>query len=142
VLESHEVNEPTTPGMKYHHFASGVPIMLRYTSTMLPEIGGDGFNAACGARYCTFLGEVECCTSGRLGLMAKDNLPLLVRARCEGSQLVTFSLGWSAGPARTVQRLFEGLLRRRRLAQVGHQVGQVKTNFGMRDAQWWSQEYF
>jgi hypothetical protein len=50
VLESHEVNEPTTPGMKYHHFASGVPIMLRYTSTTLPEIGGDGFIAAREAR--------------------------------------------------------------------------------------------
>jgi hypothetical protein len=31
-----------------------------------------------------FLGEVERGTSGRLGVMAQVNSPLLARARCEG----------------------------------------------------------
>jgi hypothetical protein len=82
VLESHEVNEPITPGIKYHHFASGIPIMLCYNSTMLPEIGGNGSMQRVGLD--AFLGEVERGTSGRLGLMAQDNSPLLARARCEG----------------------------------------------------------
>jgi Putative GTP-binding controlling metal-binding len=138
VLESHEVNEPTTPGMKYHHFATGVPIMLRTLlqrcrrSVVIGSMQRVGLDA--------FLGEVERGTSSRLGLMAQDNSPLLARARCEGSQSVTFSLGGSAGPTRAVQRLFEGLLRRRCLPQVGHEVGQVETNRDTRDAQWWSQE--
>jgi hypothetical protein len=64
--------------MKYHHFATGVPIMLRTLlqrcrrSVVIGSMQRVGLDA--------FLGEVERGTSGRLGLMAKDNLPLLARA--------------------------------------------------------------
>jgi L-threonylcarbamoyladenylate synthase len=114
VLDNHEVNAPTTPGMKYRHYAPGVPVTLLYTSTTPPEIDGD--DAGCGGGLMqrvgldAFFGEVQRGTSGRLGLMAQDDSPLLGRARCEGSRWVTFSLGGSAEPARAAQRLFEGLL--------------------------------
>ena len=111
VLENHEVNAPTTPGMKYRHYAPAVPVTLLYTSTTPTEIDGDGGG---GLMQCVgidaFFGEVERGTSGRLGLMAQDDSPLLARARCEGPRWVTFSLGGSAEPARAAQRLFEGLL--------------------------------
>jgi L-threonylcarbamoyladenylate synthase len=119
VLENHEVNAPTTPGMKYRHYAPGVPVTLLYTSTTPPpEIDGDGGGGGGGGGGSmqrvgldAFFGEVERgTTSGRLGLMAQDDSPLLVRARCEGSRWDTFSLGASAAPARAAQRLFEGLL--------------------------------
>lgn len=105
VLKNHEVNAPTTPGMKYRHYAPGVPVTLLYTSTMpldgsIQRVGLDAF-----------FGEAERGTSGRLGLMAQDDSPLLARARrSEGSRWVTFSLGGSAEPARAAQRLFEGML--------------------------------
>jgi L-threonylcarbamoyladenylate synthase len=112
VLENHEVNAPTTPGMKYRHYAPGVPVTLLYTSTTPPEIDGDGGGGSVQrVGLDAFFGEVERGTaSGRLGLMAQDDSPLLARARCEGSRWVTFSLGGSAEPARAAQRLFEGLL--------------------------------
>jgi L-threonylcarbamoyladenylate synthase len=115
VLESHEVNAPTTPGMKYRHYAPGVPVTLLYTSTTPPEIDGDDAGGGGGSMQRVgldaFFGEVERgTTSGRLGLMAQDDSPLLARSRCEGSRWVTFSLGGSAEPARAAQRLFEGLL--------------------------------
>jgi len=116
VLENHEVNAPTTPGMKYRHYAPGVPVTLLYTSTTPPEINGDGDGGGGGGSMQrvgldAFFGEVERgTTSGRLGLMAQDDSPLLARARCEGSRWVTFSLGGSAEPARAAQRLFDGLL--------------------------------
>jgi L-threonylcarbamoyladenylate synthase len=111
VLENHEVNAPTTPGMKYRHYAPGVPVTLLYTSTTPPEIDGGGGGSMQRVGLDAFFGEVERgTTSGRLGLMAQDDSPLLVRARCEGSRWVTFSLGGSAEPARAAQRLFEGLL--------------------------------
>ena len=114
VLENHEVNAPTTPGMKYRHYAPGVPVTLLYTSTTPPpppEINGDDGDSMQRVGIDAFFGEVgRGATSGRLGLMAQDDSPLLARARCEGSRWVTFSLGGSAEPARAAQRLFEGLL--------------------------------
>lgn len=109
VLENHELNAPTTPGMKYRHYAPGVPVTLLYTSTTPPpEIDGGGSMQRMGLD--AFFGEVERGTSGRLGLMAQDDSPLLARARCEGARWIAFSLGGSAEPARAAQRLFEGLL--------------------------------
>jgi len=113
VLENHEVDAPTTPGMKYRHYAPGVPVTLLYTSTTPPEINGGGGGGGGAMRRVgldAFFGEAEHGTSGRLGLMAQDDSPLLARARCEGSRWVTFSLGGSAEPARAAQRLFDGLL--------------------------------
>jgi L-threonylcarbamoyladenylate synthase len=111
VLENHEVNAPTTPGMKYRHYAPAVPVTLLYTSTTPAEIDGDGGGGLMQrVGIDAFFGEVERGTYGRLGLMAQDDSPLLARARCEGSRWVTFSLGGSAEPARAAQRLFEGLL--------------------------------
>ena len=109
VLENHEVNAPTTPGMKYRHYAPGVPVTLLYTSEIDGD-GGDGGGSMQRVGLDAFFGEVERGTSARLGLMAQDDSPLLDRARCEGSRWVTFSLGGSAEPARAAQRLFEGLL--------------------------------
>ena len=112
VLDNHEVNAPTTPGMKYRHYAPGVPVTLLYTSTTPTEIdGGGGGGLMQHVGLDTFFGEVQRGTSGRLGLMAQDDSPLLARARCDGSsRWITFSLGGSAEPARAAQRLFEGLL--------------------------------
>jgi L-threonylcarbamoyladenylate synthase len=115
VLGSREVNAPTTPGMKYRHYAPGVPVTLLYTATTPPEeIDGDGDGGGGGATRRValdeFFREVQGGASGRLGLMAQDESALLSRARSEGSQWVAFSLGASAEPARAAQRLFEGLL--------------------------------
>jgi L-threonylcarbamoyladenylate synthase len=110
VLENHEVNAPTTPGMKYRHYAPGVPVTLLYTSATPPEIDGDDGGSTQRVGLDAFFGEVERGTSGRLGLMAQDESPLLARVRYEGSRWVPFSLGGSAEPARAAQRLFEGLL--------------------------------
>ena len=116
VLGSREVNAPTTPGMKYRHYAPGVPVTLLYTATTPPpeEIDGDGDGEGGGATrrvaLDAFFREVQRGSSGRLGLMAQDESPLLSRARSEGSRWVAFSLGASAEPARAAQRLFEGLL--------------------------------
>jgi L-threonylcarbamoyladenylate synthase len=115
VLENHEVNAPTTPGMKYRHYAPSVPVTLLYTSTTPPEIDGGGAGGGGGSMQRVgldaFFGEVERgTTSGRLGLMVQDDSPLLARSRCEESRWVTFSLGGSAEPACAAQRLFEGLL--------------------------------
>ena len=104
VLENHEVNAPTTPGMKYRHYAPGVPDTLIYTSTTPPEINGVGGGGGGGGGSMqrvgldAFFGEAERGTaSGRLGLMAQDDSPLLARALCEeSSRWVTFSLGGSA----------------------------------------------
>ena len=118
VLGSREVNAPTTPGMKYRHYAPGVPVTLLYTTATPPPLeingsgGGDGGGSSEMRRVAmdAFFREVQRGTSGRFGLMAQDESPLLSRARREGSRWVAFSLGGSAEPARAAQRLFEGLL--------------------------------
>ncbi|KAI9508677.1 translation factor [Russula earlei] len=113
VLNSREENAPTTPGMKYRHYAPGVPVTLLYTASAPPD---DDDDAGRGAVRCVgldaFFREAESGASGRLGLMAQDDSPLLARARSEGApaRWLTFSLGESTEPARAAQRLFEGLL--------------------------------
>jgi len=107
VLKSHEENAPTTPGMKYRHYAPQVPVTLLYTATApLADDGGEVRAVALDV----FFREVESGASGRVGLMAQDESPLLVRARSDQARWLTFSLGESAEPARAAQRLFEGLL--------------------------------
>ena len=117
MLGSHELNAPTTPGMKYRHYAPSVPVTLLYTTTPpLPVVVDDGGGVGVGmpprrVGLDAFFKEVECGTSGRVGLMAQDDSPLLARARWEGAaRWLTFSLGESVEPARAAQRLFEGLL--------------------------------
>ena len=111
VLGSQEMDAPTTPGMKYRHYAPGVPVTLLYTATTPSEIDdGGGGSATRRVALDAFFREVQHGTSGRLGLMAQDESPLLSRARSEGSRWVAFSLGGSADPACAAQRLFEGLL--------------------------------
>ena len=111
VLGRDEEDAPTTPGMKYRHYAPGVPVTLLYTTTTLPD-DSDGGGAGAVRRVVleAFFREAEGGASGRLGLMAQDDSPLLARARLEGTRWLTFSLGESAEPARAAQRLFEGLL--------------------------------
>ena len=106
-LEKHEEDAPTTPGMKYRHYAPGVPVTLLYTSPAPPDDDGAARRVAADA---FFRDEAGCGSSGRVGLMAQDGSSLLVRARSEGAQWLTFSLGESTEPARAAQRLFEGLL--------------------------------
>ena len=118
VLGRHEEDAPTTPGMKYRHYAPGVPVTLLYTAASPPPAddkgGGEGGSssriAARRVALDAFFRESERGASGRLGLMAQDDSPLLARARLEGARWLTFSLGESAEPARAAQRLFEGLL--------------------------------
>ena len=119
VLGRHEEDAPTTPGMKYRHYAPGVPVTLLYTaaSSSPPppddKGGGEGGSSRLAARRVAldaFFRESERGASGRLGLMAQDDSPLLARARLESTRWLTFSLGESAEPARAAQRLFEGLL--------------------------------
>jgi L-threonylcarbamoyladenylate synthase len=113
VLGSCEMNAPTTPGMKYRHYAPGVPVTLLYTATTPPEEVDDDGGGSGATRHVAldaFFREVERGTSGRLGLMAQDDSPLLSRARSEESRWVAFPLGGSAEPACAAQRLFEGLL--------------------------------
>jgi len=107
VLEGREENAPTTPGMKYRHYAPQVPVTLLYTATAPLEDDGGEVRAV---DLDVFLREVESGASGRVGLMAQDESPLLVRARSDQARWLTFSLGESAEPARAAQRLFEGLL--------------------------------
>ncbi|KAI9467296.1 translation factor [Lactarius psammicola] len=81
VLDKREEDTPTTPGMKYRHYAPG------------------------------FFREVDGSGAGRVGLMAQEDSPLLAHARAHGTQRwLTFSLGKRAEPACAAQRLFEGLL--------------------------------
>ncbi|KAH9960463.1 DHBP synthase RibB-like alpha/beta domain-containing protein [Russula dissimulans] len=109
VLKSYEEDAPTTPGMKYRHYAPQVPVTLLYTATApLPDEDGGGKVQP--VALDVFFREVESGASGRVGLMAQDESPLLVRARSDQARWVTFSLGESAEPARAAQRLFEGLL--------------------------------
>ncbi|KAH9998325.1 DHBP synthase RibB-like alpha/beta domain-containing protein [Russula vinacea] len=93
----------------YRHYAPGVPVTLLYTTATPPLLeingngGGDGGGSSEMRRVAmdAFFREVQRGTSGRFGLMAQDESPLLSRARREGSR---------AEPARAAQRLFEGLL--------------------------------
>ncbi|KAH9981832.1 DHBP synthase RibB-like alpha/beta domain-containing protein [Russula compacta] len=113
VLGSHELNAPTTPGMKYRHYAPSVPVTLLYTTTPSPadDDGGVGVGTPRRVGLDAFFREIERGASDRVGLMAQDDSPLLARARWEGgTRWLTFSLGESAEPARAAQRLFEGLL--------------------------------
>jgi L-threonylcarbamoyladenylate synthase len=116
VLGRREEDAPTTPGMKYRHYAPGVPVTLLYTATATSTLDGKGAGGG-GTRIAprrvamdAFFRETERGASGRLGLMAQDDSPLLARARLDGARWLTFSLGESAEPARAAQRLFEGLL--------------------------------
>ena len=105
VLDEHEEDAPTTPGMKYRHYAPGVPVTLLYTSTS--TTGGAARRVAADG----FFREVDCGGAGRVGLMAQEDSLLLAHARAHGAQRwLTFSLGKRAEPASAAQRLFEGLL--------------------------------
>jgi len=114
VLGRREEDAPTTPGMKYRHYAPGVPVTLLYTATSPPDgkAAGEGGSRIAPRRVAmdAFFRETERGASGRLGLMAQDDSPLLARARLDSARWLTFSLGESAEPARAAQRLFEGLL--------------------------------
>jgi hypothetical protein len=88
-----------------------------------------------------FLGEVERGTSGRLGLMAQDNSPLLARARCEGLQSVTFSFGRSVGPLALCSVCLKTRLDVDVLLRWGIRWGKWR-QISIREIQWWSQEYF
>jgi L-threonylcarbamoyladenylate synthase len=125
VLGRREQDAPTTPGMKYRHYAPGVPVTLLYTAAMAapaPQEDGEedgeeeeeeeehGGGATRRVALDAFFREVEGGAAGSLGLMAQEDSPLLARAREEGVRWLTFSLGESAEPARAAQRLFEGLL--------------------------------
>ena len=104
-LDKHEEDAPTTPGMKYRHYAPGVPVTLLYTSTSNAD--GEIRRVAADA----FFREVDAGGEGRVGLMAQEDSPLLARVRAHGSQRwLIFSLGMRAEPASAAQRLFEGLL--------------------------------
>ncbi|KAI0291760.1 DHBP synthase RibB-like alpha/beta domain-containing protein [Russula brevipes] len=115
VLGRREQDAPTTPGMKYRHYAPGVPVTLLYTAATAPAPQEDGEEEEGGSAtrrvaLDAFFREVEGGAAGSLGLMAQEDSPLLARAREEGARWLTFSLGESAEPARAAQRLFEGLL--------------------------------
>lgn len=105
VLDKHEEDAPTTPGMKYRHYAPAVPVTLLYTSTA---------TADCVMRHVSadaFFREVDAGGAGRVGLMAQEDSPLLGQARAHGAhRWLIFSLGNRAEPAVAAQRLFEGLL--------------------------------
>ncbi|KAH8982403.1 translation factor [Lactarius akahatsu] len=104
VLDKRVEDAPTTPGMKYRHYAPGVPVTLLYTSTT-----SDGATRRVTAD--AFFREVDGGGAGRVGLMAQEDSLLLARARAHGAQRwLTFSLGKRAEPASAAQRLFEGLL--------------------------------
>ncbi|KAF8270971.1 DHBP synthase RibB-like alpha/beta domain-containing protein [Lactarius quietus] len=105
VLGKHEEDAPTTPGMKYRHYAPAVPVTLLYTSTAT----ADGMMRRVGAD--SFFREVDAGGEGRVGLMAQEDSLLFAHARAHGAQRwLTFSLGKRAEPASAAQRLFEGLL--------------------------------
>jgi L-threonylcarbamoyladenylate synthase len=114
VLGRREEDAPTTPGMKYRHYAPSVPVTLLYTATSPPDGKGadEGGSGIAPRRVAmdAFFRETERGASGRLGLMAQDDSPLLARARSDSARWLTFSLGESAEPARAAQRLFDGLL--------------------------------
>ena len=103
VLERHEEEAPTTPGMKYRHYVPGVPVTLLYTSPP-PARPGAWWRVR-------FLGmKPDAARPVALASWRKTGRPLLVRARSEEAQWLTLSLCESTEPARAAQRLFEGLL--------------------------------
>ena len=106
VLGKREQDAPTTPGMKYRHYAPAVPVTLLYTSSAT-TVDGAVRRVALNA----FFREVDAAGAGRVGLMAQEDSLLLAHARAHGPQRwLTFSLGKRAEPASAAQRLFEGLL--------------------------------
>lgn len=107
VLDKHAEDAPTTPGMKYRHYAPAVPVTLLYTSTSTATADSVTRRVSLDA----FFREVNAGGAGRVGLMAQEDSPLLTYARAHGAQRwLTFSLGKRAEPAIAAQRLFEGLL--------------------------------
>ena len=105
VLDKREQDAPTTPGMKYRHYAPAVPVTLLYTSS---DADGDVRRRLSAD---AFFREVDVGGEGRVGLMAQEDSELFARAREHGAQRwITFSLGTRAEPAGAAQRLFEGLL--------------------------------
>jgi L-threonylcarbamoyladenylate synthase len=112
VLERHEEDAPTTPGMKYRHYAPGVPVTLLYTTALARTASEEveGTRRVTPDAFFREAGSGSSSSGGRVGLMAQDGSPLLARARSEGTRWLTFSLGEAAEPARAAQRLFEGLL--------------------------------
>ncbi|KAH9973008.1 DHBP synthase RibB-like alpha/beta domain-containing protein [Lactifluus volemus] len=113
VLERHEEDAPTTPGMKYRHYAPGVPVTLLYTTALAQTASEEvevGTRRVTPDAFFREAGSGSSSSGGRVGLMAQDGSPMLARARSEGTRWLTFSLGEAAEPARAAQRLFEGLL--------------------------------
>jgi L-threonylcarbamoyladenylate synthase len=92
VLDKHEEDAPTTPGMKYRHYAPAVPVTLLYTSTST----ADGVMRRVAAD--AFFREVDAGGEGRVGLMAQEDSPLFgARACVRVAEMAHFFAGQARG---------------------------------------------
>ncbi|VDB90006.1 unnamed protein product [Peniophora sp. CBMAI 1063] len=108
---------PQTPGMKYRHYAPGVPVLLVHRvpteATTEDAISHDAFLSLLEG------GGSEGKT--KVGLMACDDSPLLaLMASASSIEWVHYPLGPTATPATAAARLFDGLhtLDAQRVSQI------------------------
>jgi len=98
---------PTTPGMKYRHYAPAVPVILLHTSSPAPH-GAVREPAAMYFRSFTTESDAK---PARVGVLAPADSGLWMHVRnVQGVVWVPFELGTLADHAVTAQRLFDGLL--------------------------------
>ncbi|KZV75395.1 translation factor [Peniophora sp. CONT] len=96
---------PQTPGMKYRHYAPGVPVQLVHRA----RPGQDDEDTVSAE---AFLLSLEDGSEGKtkIGLMACDDSPLLVLTSSSPSiEWVHFPLGPTSEPGTAAARLFDGL---------------------------------
>lgn len=104
-VDDQQEQAPQTPGMKYRHYAPGVPVLLVHRARP-EENNEDAISPE------TFLLSLEDASEGKtkIGLMACDDSPLL--ALTTSSSLIDwvhFPLGPTSKPATAAARLFDGL---------------------------------
>ncbi|KAG6812321.1 hypothetical protein H0H92_003405 [Tricholoma furcatifolium] len=94
---------PTTPGMKYRHYAPSVPLSLLMT-TSLPPTG----EATCSASQ--FFDSLKAAQVRKIGVLAPTDSALWDLLPADGFEWLRFPLGPTAEPAVYAHRLFDGLL--------------------------------
>jgi L-threonylcarbamoyladenylate synthase len=93
---------PTTPGMKYTHYAPSAPVTLVQTTPPPPDIDAEPLDA-----FVASFADTE----GEVGLLMSPDSPLARRLLAHGRiRCRVHDLGPTADPAVAAQRLFDGLL--------------------------------
>jgi L-threonylcarbamoyladenylate synthase len=93
---------PTTPGMKYTHYAPSAPVTLVQTAPPPLDVNAEPLDA-----FVASMADTE----GEVGLLMSPSSPLARRLLAQGRiRCRVHDLGPTADPAVAAQRLFDGLL--------------------------------